>query len=69
MQKGSNRIRGGLRALAPELRARIRRAGPDPVALALCLERADIEGKECILAHLDEILARYVTPAHHERRF
>jgi len=41
----------------------------DPAALALCLERADIEGKECILAHLDEILARYVTPAHHERRF
>ena len=40
----------------------------DPAALALCLERADIEGKECILAHLDEILARYVTPAHHERR-
>ena len=41
----------------------------DPDALALCLQQADIEGKECILAHLDEILARYVTPAHHERRF
>ncbi|WOX49550.1 M15 family metallopeptidase [Aeromonas sp. XH] len=40
----------------------------DPAALALCLQGADIEGKACILAHLDEILARYVTLAHHERR-
>ncbi|MGE6209076.1 M15 family metallopeptidase [Aeromonas media] len=40
----------------------------DPDALALCLQQADIEGKECILAHLDEILARYVTAGHTERR-
>lgn len=40
----------------------------DPAALALCLQQADIEGKGCILAHLDEILARYVTPGHSERR-
>jgi len=40
----------------------------DPNALALCLQQADIEGKECILAHLDEILARYVTAGHTERR-
>ena len=40
----------------------------DPNALALCLQQADIEGKECILAHLDEILARYVTAGHSERR-
>lgn len=40
----------------------------DPAALALCLQQADIEGKECILAHLDEILARYVTAGHTERR-
>lgn len=31
-------------------------------ALALCLQQADIEGKETILAHIDEILARYVIP-------
>ncbi|MNM40048.1 D-alanyl-D-alanine carboxypeptidase [compost metagenome] len=40
----------------------------DPDALALCLQQADIEGKACILAHLDEILARYVTAGHTERR-
>ncbi|UCP13766.1 M15 family metallopeptidase [Aeromonas media] len=40
----------------------------DPDALALCLQQADIEGKECILAHLDEILAHYVTAGHTERR-
>ncbi|MGE6183830.1 M15 family metallopeptidase [Aeromonas media] len=40
----------------------------DPDALALCLQQADIEGKECILSHLDEILARYVTAGHTERR-
>lgn len=40
----------------------------DPAALALCLQQADIEGKGCILAHLDEIQARYVTPGHSERR-
>ncbi|WP_429128567.1 M15 family metallopeptidase [Aeromonas media] len=40
----------------------------DPAALALCLQQADIEGKACILAHLDEILARYVTAGHTERR-
>lgn len=40
----------------------------DPDALALCLQQADIEGKACILSHLDEILARYVTAGHTERR-
>ena len=40
----------------------------DPNALALCLQQADIEGKACILSHLDEILARYVTAGHTERR-
>lgn len=40
----------------------------DPDALALCLQQADIEGKACILSHLDEILARYVTTGHTERR-
>ena len=40
----------------------------DPDALALCLQQADIEGKACILAHLDEILACYVTAGHTERR-
>ncbi|MGE6156980.1 M15 family metallopeptidase [Aeromonas media] len=40
----------------------------DPNALALCRQQANIEGKECILAHLDEILARYVTAGHTERR-
>ncbi|MCH7371381.1 M15 family metallopeptidase [Aeromonas sp. MR16] len=40
----------------------------DPEALALCLQQADIEGKACVLAHLDEILARYVTASHTERR-
>ncbi|MCY9821664.1 M15 family metallopeptidase [Aeromonas media] len=40
----------------------------DPDALALCLQQADIEGKACILAHLDEILAGYVTAGHTERR-
>lgn len=34
----------------------------DADALALCLQQADIEGKETILAQLDEILARYVIP-------
>lgn len=44
----------------------------DPDALALCLRQADIEGKATILAHLDEILARYVTtcvtPCRNERK-
>lgn len=40
----------------------------DPDALALCLQQADIEGKGCILAHLDEILARYVDVGTIERR-
>ncbi|MFM5508609.1 M15 family metallopeptidase [Aeromonas rivipollensis] len=40
----------------------------DPDALALCLQQADIEGKACILSQLDEILARYVTAGHTERR-
>lgn len=39
----------------------------DPAALALCLQQADIEGKETILANLDEILARYLLPAPDER--
>ncbi|MEL3918842.1 M15 family metallopeptidase [Aeromonas enteropelogenes] len=39
----------------------------EPDALALCLQQADIEGKETILAHLDEILARYVTIESDER--
>lgn len=34
----------------------------DARALALCLQQADIEGKQTILTHLDEILARYVLP-------
>ncbi|MCS3454434.1 LAS superfamily LD-carboxypeptidase LdcB [Aeromonas sp. BIGb0405] len=34
----------------------------DAKALALCLQQADIEGKQTILTHLDEILARYVVP-------
>lgn len=34
----------------------------DQAALALCLQQADIEGKATVLAHLDEILVRYVTP-------
>ncbi|WP_392399864.1 M15 family metallopeptidase [Aeromonas salmonicida] len=40
----------------------------DPDALALCLQQADIEGKSTILAHLDEILARYVTTCPDERK-
>ncbi|MGL5325792.1 MAG: M15 family metallopeptidase [Aeromonas sp.] len=40
----------------------------DPVALALCLQQADIEGKATILANLDEILARYVTTSPDERK-
>jgi hypothetical protein len=32
-----------------------------------CLQQADIEGKACILSHLDEILARYVTAGHTEK--
>jgi len=40
----------------------------DPAALALCLQQADIEGKETILANLDEILARYVTTSPDERK-
>lgn len=40
----------------------------DPDALALCLQQADIEGKATILAHLDEILARYVGASRIERR-
>ena len=66
--RGRNRVRGGLRTLAPELRPESDELALDPAALALCLQGADIEGKACILAHLDEILARYVTLAHHERR-
>ncbi|HAT06051.1 MAG TPA: peptidase M15 [Aeromonas salmonicida] len=40
----------------------------DPDALALCLQQADIGGKSTILAHLDEILARYVTTCPDERK-
>ncbi|RSM23580.1 peptidase M15 [Aeromonas salmonicida] len=40
----------------------------DPDALALCLQQADIEGKSTILAHLDEILAHYVTTCPDERK-
>ncbi|MGL4251598.1 MAG: M15 family metallopeptidase [Aeromonas sp.] len=40
----------------------------DPAALALCLQQADIEGKETILANLDQILTRYVLLPTDERR-
>ncbi|PJG59765.1 M15 family metallopeptidase [Aeromonas cavernicola] len=33
-----------------------------PAALAHCLQNSDIEGKQTIIAHLEEILARYVVP-------